>query len=237
MTSAASQNKASTPVWDPQQYEQFGTERARPFNDLMAHVDAPGARRVADLGCGTGSLTADLLTTWPAARVVGVDSSPEMMEQAARRQIPGRLEFELGDLRHWEPDEPLDVLVSNATLQWVPDHLAVLERLASLLAPGGVLAIQVPGNFGEPTHRLLADLVSEPRWTRAVGEVAWPASHEPSEYLGVLLAAGLQASVWETTYSQVLRGSDAVLECRVPTVPRPWGPWMGSPNPPPRSLP
>jgi trans-aconitate 2-methyltransferase len=220
MTSATGREVAA-PVWDPQQYEQFGTERARPFTDLMAHVDVPGALHVADLGCGTGSLTSDLLATWPAAHVVGVDSSPEMLEEARRRQIPGRLEFQLGDLRDWEPAEPLDVLVSNATLQWVPDHLPVLERLTSLLARGGMLAMQVPGNFGEPTHRLLAAVVSEPRWSRVIGDIASPGSHAPSEYLAVLLGAGLQASVWETTYCQVLRGSDAVLEWMKGTALRP----------------
>ena len=182
----------------------------------------PGARRVADLGCGTGSLTAELLATWPAALVLGVDSSPEMLREAQGRQIPGRLEFVLGDLRDFAPTEPLDVLVSNATLQWVPDHLSVLARLARLLAPGGVLAMQVPGNFAEPTHALLGTLVGSPRWSRLFsGDLASPASHDPADYLSVLLGAGLQASAWETTYCQLLQGGDAVLEWMKGTALRP----------------
>ncbi|HXY43083.1 MAG TPA: methyltransferase domain-containing protein [Acidimicrobiales bacterium] len=220
--SAAGRHGAQAPVWDPHQYEQFRAERSRPFADLLAWVDAPGARQVADLGCGTGSLTAQLLSTWPAAHVIGVDSSPEMLREAERRRLPGRLEFELGDLRDWEPKEPLDVIVTNATLQWVPDHLGVLARLSSLLAPAGVLAMQVPGNFAEPTHALLAALVSSPRWSRRLsGEIASPASHDPADYLSTLLGAGLQATAWETTYCQLLQGADAVLEWMKGTALRP----------------
>jgi len=213
---------AGAPVWDPPQYEQFRSERSRPFRELLARVDLPGAVRVVDLGCGTGSLTAELLATWPAAHVVGVDSSPEMLSEAQPRRIPGRLEFVLGDLREWEPDDPVDVLISNATLQWVPDHLPVLLRLTSFLAPGGVLAIQVPGNFAEPTHRLLADLLGAPRWSKLLtGDLASPASHDPADYLSVLLGAGLQATAWETTYCQLLQGEDAVLEWMKGTALRP----------------
>lgn len=220
--SVAEQSGPQAAVWDPHQYEQFAAERSRPFKDLLERVDVPGARRVADLGCGTGSLTAELLATWPAALVLGVDSSPEMLREAQGRQIPGRLEFVLGDLRDFAPTEPLDVLVSNATLQWVPDHLSVLARLARLLAPGGVLAMQVPGNFAEPTHALLGTLVGSPRWSRLFsGDLASPASHDPADYLSVLLGAGLQASAWETTYCQLLQGGDAVLEWMKGTALRP----------------
>jgi trans-aconitate 2-methyltransferase len=213
---------AAAPVWDPQQYQQFGAERSRPFTDLMSRVDLPGARRIADLGCGTGSLTEELLRRWPAASVVGVDSSPDMLDEARRRQIPGRLEFVLSDLRDWEPEEPLDILVTNATLHWVPGHLGVLARRASFLAPGGVLALQVPGNFGEPTHRLLAGLVAAPSWSELLtDELASPGSHDPDNYLTVLLGEGLHATTWETTYCQLLQGPDAVLEWMKGTALRP----------------
>jgi trans-aconitate 2-methyltransferase len=210
------------PRWDPGQYEQFAAERSRPFADLLARVDLPGAREIADLGCGTGSLTVDLLHRWPAAHIVGVDNSPEMLAEARLRAVPDRLEFVLADLRDFEPDEALDILVSNATLQWVPDHLPVLTRLASYVRPGGVLALQVPGNFGEPTHRLLAELVASPRWSAALaGVTASPASHDPEEYLSALLNAGFVASAWETTYFQLLHGENAVLEWMKGTALRP----------------
>lgn len=224
MTSTAPAGTSGVPasVWDPRQYEQFGSERARPFHDLLAQVDVPAARRVADLGCGTGALTAALLDLWPGAVVVGVDRSPEMLAEALPRAVDGRLEFQLGDVRTWEPAEPLDVIVSNATLQWVPDHLPVIERLASFLNPGGELAIQVPGNFSEPTHRLLADVAARPRWSsRLEGALERPASHDPATYLEVLLGTGLQARAWETTYCQLLQGGDAVLEWMKGTALRP----------------
>jgi trans-aconitate 2-methyltransferase len=219
---AATGTEPAAPRWDPQQYEQFAAERSRPFNDLLAQVDLPGAREVADLGCGTGALTAQLLGTWPGAHIVGVDNSPEMLAPARSHEVPDRLEFELADLRDWEPEAPLDVLVSNAALQWVPGHLAVLSRLASFLRPGGVVALQVPGNFGEPTHRLLAGLLESERWAPALPHaVASPASHDAGEYLSSLLDAGLVATAWETTYFQLLHGEDAVLEWMKGTALRP----------------
>lgn len=224
MASTASAGVGGTPapVWDPRQYEQFGSERARPFRDLLAAVDLPGALRVADLGCGTGALTAELLTRWPAAHVVGVDSSPEMLAEAAPRALEGRLRFELADVRSWQPPEALDVIVSNATLQWVPEHLPVVERLASFLSPGGMLAVQVPGNFGEPSHRLLAELLGGRTWSsRLRATPAAPASYDPPVYLEVLLGAGLEARVWETTYCQLLEGPDPVLEWMKGTALRP----------------
>ncbi|HKH88651.1 MAG TPA: methyltransferase domain-containing protein, partial [Acidimicrobiales bacterium] len=213
----------TAPKWDPQQYEQFSDERSRPFTDLLARVELPGAREIADLGCGTGSLTALLAQRWPAAHVVGVDNSPDMLGQAQARAMAGRLEFCLGDVRTWEPAAPLDVLVSNATLHWAPGHLGLIDRLAAFLQPGGMLALQVPGNFGEPTHRLLAELKSSDRWQAALGgeEIASPSSHDPGEYLEALLAAGLAAGAWETTYFQLLQGDDAVLEWMKGTALRP----------------
>lgn len=136
--------------------------------------------------------------------------------------MQGRLEFQLGDVRTWEPSEALDVIVSNATLQWVPDHLPVIERLATFLDPGGVLALQVPGNFGEPSHRLLADVIARPRWSNRLGDaLARPASHDPAAYLEVLLGVGLDARAWETTYCQLLQGPGAVLEWMKGTALRP----------------
>jgi trans-aconitate 2-methyltransferase len=210
-------------MWDPAQYERFSDERSRPFRELVARVAHPEVRRVADVGCGPGALTAELAARWPAATVQGIDSSAEMIAAAAPRAVPGRLSFRQADLRDWEPAEPLDVLVSNATLQWVPGHIEMLEHFASFLAPGGVLAFQVPGNFEEPSHRLLAELRASERWrdkfARQVAERA--GVNTPAEYLATLVTAGLSADVWETTYVQVLHGPDAVLEWMKGTALRP----------------
>ena len=210
-------------AWDPVQYRRFAAERARPFHDLLATVDLSGARAVVDLGCGPGTQAAELAARLPAARVVGVDNSVAMLAEARELEVPGRLEFVLADLRTFVPDEPADVIITNAALQWVPGHLGLLGRLASFLAPGGTLALQVPGNFGEPTHVLLRELATSARWCPLLeGRVAaWPLSYPPAEYLAALETAGLEASVWETTYLQVLTGEQPVLEWMKGTALRP----------------
>lgn len=195
-------------TWDPDTYLHFADERARPFADLIGRVAAADPRRVVDLGCGPGNLTATLAQRWPAASVTGVDASAEMVAQA-----PGgpRLGFEVADLRTWQPADPIDVLVSNATLQWVPGHLDLLDRLVSWLAPGGWLAVQVPGNFDEPSHVLLRELAADPRFAAHTASLTFPGSHHPATYLRELRALGMQVDAWETTYLHVLSGRDPVL--------------------------
>ena len=200
-------------MWDPGQYQRFSSERARPFFDLVGHAPASGPRLVADLGCGPGDLTAALAERWPAARVTGVDNSAAMIEAARSRPAGERLSFVPGDVRDWKPDQPVDVIVSNAVLQWVPDHLAVLARWAGLLADGGWLGVQVPGNYDQPSHAILKELASSPRWRPLLGDVQLNRQAAgPAEYLDVLLAAGCAADAWETTYFHVLPGDNPVVE-------------------------
>ncbi|MEX5719440.1 trans-aconitate 2-methyltransferase [Geodermatophilus maliterrae] len=210
-------------AWDPAAYLRYAGERARPFADLLARVDAADPRVVVDLGCGEGALTASLAARWPGARVTGVDSSPEMLAAAAAHAVPGRVAFVHGDVRGWRPDGPVDVLVSNAVLHWVPGHAALLARWAGHLAPGGRLAVQVPGNHTAPTHRLLADLCTSPRWAGRLAGAAPPADAvlDPAGYLDVLTGAGLTPDVWETTYLHLLHGPDPVLAWVRSTVLRP----------------
>jgi len=210
-------------MWDADVYQRYAGERARPFHDLVARVRAEQPRQVVDLGCGPGDQTATLLERWPEATVTGVDSSPEMVAAAQAAAVPGRLSFVRGDLREWEPAAPVDVLVSNATLQWVPDHLDLLPRLVDALSGQGWLAFQVPGNFRAPSHALLAELRQSPRWRERVGQGADRALavHEPEVYLEVLAQAGLAVDAWETTYLHVLPGPDAVLEWTRGTALRP----------------
>ena len=209
-------------TWDPAQYDRFASWRGRPFFDLVAQVPTSPAT-VADLGCGPGNLTATLCDRWPHARVVGVDSSPEMLAAARSLELEGRLRFVLADLATWRPEEPVDLVVSNAALQWVPGHLGLLARLVGDLAPGGVLAFQVPGNFAAPSHVLLEELRRRPPWRDRLDEAAerLPAVEEPGAYLEALLDAGLVAQVWETTYLQMLSGPDPVLEWLKGTTLRP----------------
>jgi trans-aconitate 2-methyltransferase len=210
-------------AWDPATYLRYAGERARPFVDLLAHVRAGSPGVVVDLGCGEGALTASLAQRWPEARVVGVDSSPEMLAAAAGHAELGRVSFERGDVRDWRPDAPVDVLVTNAVLHWVPEHPDLLRRWAGELAPGGELAVQVPGNFRAPTHALLTELCRSPRWSaRVAGLAPQPdAVLDPAGYLDVLTGAGLEADVWETTYLHVLSGADPVLGWVRSTVLRP----------------
>lgn len=202
-----------TTCWDPQQYLRYGSERERPFWELVARIFHPHPKVVVDLGCGPGTTTAHLLDRWPDARIVGVDDSADMIEHAQSRAVPARLEFRQGDLREWEPDGPVDVLLSCATLQWVPDHVALFPRFVDTLASGGWFAFQVPGNFVHPSHTLLYELATSDRWNSLLGPLVRPAPVlEPSNYLAALLSAGTEADVWETTYLHVLTGPDAVFE-------------------------
>jgi trans-aconitate 2-methyltransferase len=197
-------------TWDPDRYLTYADERGRPFLDLIARVDADAPRRVVDLGCGPGNLTRLLAGRWPEADVLGLDSSPEMI---ARAEVPG-VRFEVADLRDWaavEGGESVDVLVSNATLQWVPGHLDLLPRLVERVGPGGWFAFQVPGNFDEPSHTIRRDLAGEEPYAAHTQGVAVPDSHDPATYLEVLAGAGCTVDAWETTYLHVLTGDDPVF--------------------------
>lgn len=198
--------------WDPQQYGRYADERGRPFLDLLAHVGAAAPRRVVDLGCGPGNLTALLAERWPHALVEGLDSSAEMIEAAG--QFAGRqLSFRVADVTSWATPSDADVVLSNATLQWVPGHRALLAQWAAALPDDGWLAVQVPGNFAAPSHTLMRALADSPRWS---GPLAGVLRHDdavgtPADYAELLLSAGLVADVWETTYLHVLPGPDPVL--------------------------
>jgi trans-aconitate 2-methyltransferase len=197
--------------WDPRQYGRFGAERGRPFLDLVARVEAEAPRRVVDLGCGPGTMTALLAARWPSALVEGIDSSESMIAAA---QPGARLSYRVEDVTSWAPPADADVVISNATLQWVPTHRALVSAWAAALPPGGWLAFQVPGNFDSPSHLLMRSLASSPEWAPLLGSVLRhdDAVATPAEYAGLLLSAGLVADVWETTYLHVLTGTDPVLE-------------------------
>ncbi len=197
-------------MWDPGQYLKYADERGRPFAELIARIPVQDPGYVVDLGCGPGSLTARLLERWPDAVVEGVDSSPEMIEKARATGVASMLDFHLADMRHWQPHRPVDVLISNAALQWVPGHLGLLPKLVGTLAPGGWFAFQVPGNFEQASHRILRDLAADRRW--GLGEIEFPSSSEPIDYADALAAVGCHVDVWETTYLHVLPGPDPVFE-------------------------
>lgn len=213
--------------WNPQRYLEFGAERGRPFADLLQRIEPQhgddALASVVDLGCGPGNLTRVLAARWPAAHVLGIDSSPEMVARATSDGELENLRFEVDDLREWTPASPVDVLTCNATLQWVPGHLDLLPRLLSGVRPGGWFAFQVPGNFGEPSHTAIAELRGQLPWADRLGgaDIALPESEEPATYLDALAGLCCRVDVWETTYFHVLQGPDAVVRWMTGTGLRP----------------
>jgi trans-aconitate 2-methyltransferase len=210
-------------MWDAEQYLKFEQERARPFLDLLVHVRRERVSRAADLGCGAGNLTRTLADRWPAAAVVGVDNSPEMLAKAKPLAIPGRLAFLQADIAHWRSAEPLDLVVSNAALQWVGNHEQLLPALARMLAPGGTLAVQMPKMDGMPARRVIAEVASSARWRdRLQGVGLQPGSVQPLVWYAQLLrGVGMAVDAWETTYVHILTGSDPVVEWMKGTALRP----------------
>jgi trans-aconitate 2-methyltransferase len=186
-------------MWDPAVYRRYGTERSRPFFDLVARVGAEHPRAVVDLGCGPGELTVSLASRWPRARLTGIDSSPEMVEKASA--LTGAARFRQLDVREWQPDDDVDVLITNATLQWVPEHRDLLTRWAGQLPAGAWLAMQVPGNFDAPSHRAIRAVAA--RYT--VDHLTREAPvDDPADYASLMLAAGATVDAWETTYLHLL---------------------------------
>ena len=185
-------------------------------------VGATSPRYVADLGCGPGNLTAALAQRWPNATVVGVDNSREMIDAAQASTVPPNLSFALGDVWDWRPDRPVDVLTCNAVLQWVPDHQRLLLNWTELLAPGGWLAFQLPGNFDQPSHAIIRELAQSPRWRPLLADAELNRqAGDPAEYVELLARPGYEVDAWETSYLHVLPGADPVLEWTKGTTLRP----------------
>ena len=193
-------------MWDPAVYRRFGAERSRPFFDLTGRIGAERPRAVVDLGCGPGELTLTLAERWPAARVSGVDSSPEMIGKAVAHDGPAW--FQVGDVREWKPGPEVDVLVTNATLQWVPDHRELLDRWARELPAGAWLAMQVPGNFDAPSHRATREVAATAPFAAELDGVLRDAPvDDAAGYATRLTGLGAAVDAWETTYVHLLPAS------------------------------
>jgi trans-aconitate 2-methyltransferase len=197
-------------TWDPIQYARYGNERGRPFFDLTARIGAAAPASVLDVGCGPGELTATLAERWPQAAVRGIDTSAEML---ARAPAGAGVSFALGDARAVDATG-LDVLVSNAVLQWVPEHSELLARWAAQLRPGGWLAFQVPAMYDAPSHSILRYLARAPRWAAKLHAAPHTADAvaTPAAYVELLSGAGLRVDAWQTEYQHILQGEDPVLE-------------------------
>ncbi len=199
-------------LWDPSQYARYGSERNRPFFDLLGQVAADTPGSVVDLGCGSGELTAALAQRWPGAMIRGLDSSAEMIERSSAYSSD-RVTFGLAEAADFAASG-VDVLISNALLQWVPDHGSLLTRWASELNPGGWLAFSVPDNFHSPSHVLMRELAESARWAPMLTGVLrhLDAVSPAADYLALLNSTGLRTSAWQTRYLHVLAGPDPVLE-------------------------
>lgn len=191
-------------MWDPATYLRYGDERGRPFHDLVSRIGAASPRTVVDLGCGPGNLTVTLTDRWPGARVRGLDSAPEMIAQA--RSLDSTVDFAVGDVRQWQPDSTVEVIVSNATLQWVGGHEELLTGWARRMVADGWLAVQVPGNLDAPSHQAIRAVVAGDRWRERLGPLdRQPASvRDPAGYAALLRGVGLTVDAWETTYLHLL---------------------------------
>ena len=198
--------------WDPTAYARFSSERSRPFADLVAQVPTEDPALVVDLGCGHGPATLTLARLWPEARVVGVDASEAMLEAARERDHDRRVEWVQADLREWDPaslGQAPDVIVTSSTLQWVPGHLDLLDAWVGALADRGWFALQVPGNFDAPSHRLMRETAGQhERAGELTAALDLPAVGEPATYLLYLTRLGCTVDAWETTYLHVLDPED-----------------------------
>jgi len=198
--------------WSAAQYVKFEEERTRPVRDLVARIPLGRVSSAADIGCGPGNSTEVLRERFPDARIVGVDSSADMIE-AARKRMPD-IDFKIADLRDWRADGPLDIILANAVLQWLPDHETVLPALIGGLTPGGALAVQTPDNLDEPSHRLMREVASAGPWAAKLKDAAKARAvrHGAEWYFRLLRDHASHVDIWRTTYYHPLAGARAIVE-------------------------
>ena len=200
--------------WNPALYTRFEDERTRPAADLLARVPLDAPAVAYDLGCGPGNSTALIVARFPRAEVIGLDTSQAMLD-SARGRLPG-LAFEHADAATWTPERAPDLIYANAVLQWLPDHARLLPRLFGLLAPGGVLAVQMPDNLAEPSHRVMREVAGAGPWSAAIGDPAVAGRFgrmlEPTGYYDLLAPLADAVDVWRTAYHHRMDGAGAIVE-------------------------
>lgn len=198
--------------WNPSLYRRFEDERTRPAAELLARVAIEAPRLVFDLGCGPGNSTQLLVERYAQAEVVGIDNSPAMLA-AARQRLPGT-RFESGDVRNWQPQPTPDLVYANASLQWIPDHERLLPRLFASLSSGGVLAVQMPDNLEEASHRLMRETAAEPRFASFVDDATAPRARilSAQHYYDLLAPAAADIDIWRTTYHHRMASAADIVQ-------------------------
>lgn len=211
------QGRAAGTHWNPSQYLKFSDHRLRPALELLDRVSVQMPEVIYDLGCGPGGITRLIAQRWPAADVYGIDNSAEMLQKAAAE--PGPIEWIEADIAAWAPPAPADLIYTNATLQWLPDHAELFPRLLGYLRPGGCLAVQMPLSWDAPSHRLMRETLANggpngaPLGTEALAQAVARRWVEDAEvYYDLLVDRSTSLDIWETEYLQVLAGEDPVLE-------------------------
>ena len=198
-------------AWDPAQYLKFAGPRLRPAIDLLGNIEADAPKLVYDLGCGAGNVTRFIADRWPEARIVGIDGSAEMLAKA-KADLP-QIEWQEADLATWRPAQRPGVIYSNAALHWIEDHAPVFVALFNSLAPGGTFAVQIPRNFGAPSHTSMGEAARVGPWRARLEPLLRPAPVEPPDfYYNLLAPLAAKLDIWETEYLQVLDGEHAVKE-------------------------
>ena len=197
--------------WNPALYTRFEAERTRPARDLLAQVPLTSAATITDLGCGPGNSTELLAQRFPGAAISGIDSSPAMLAKAGERLPSCR--FAEADIATWQPDTPQDLIYANAALHWVPDHAALIPRLFGFLAPGGVLAVQMPDNRDEPSHRLMRETAAADPWASRLASAGERLGVLPAAaYYDLLAASGADIDVWRTVYHHRMDSPSAIVD-------------------------
>ncbi len=188
--------------WNPETYSQFRDLRLRPALDLLGRVGDVPKGPVVDVGCGTGAAAADLRLRFQGQSLIGVDQSAAMLAKADELRLYDRLDR--ADIAQWSPDQPAALIFSNAALHWLPDHASLMPRLAGLLGPGGVLAVQMPRQYFAPSHRFLRDIAAA-LFPDRFDAGAFDAPVLPAAGYWEMLQPLGEVQAWETDYMQHLQ--------------------------------
>ena len=198
-------------VWNPSQYMQFGRERTRAAVDLCSRIELDRPLLIADLGCGPGNSTEILGTRWPNSQLFGIDNSVQMLDFA--KQTSQKCEWVLSDLSKWEPASEVDLIFSNAALQWLPDHAVLVRRLFGFVARGGALAFQVPSHTFPAVRKIIYEISTKAIWCDRLQGARNTFSTQPPEfYYDALCRQATRLDIWETEYYHVLESSESVVE-------------------------